>query len=158
LALPRICFVIEAYFSQANLESDRQIFDKFLVSLPQGRHGAAQSAGARSAHQNFPSHHGQVRAQLPTRYFLITPPSLCCALVWNHTTATAVIALLLLVTRSRALRWSGRRAVLVQSPMGAPRCAASERPTAVCANQACRQVPASVVGGGKPSLEHLSTN
>ena len=51
LALPRICFVIEAYFSQANLESDRQIFDKFLVSLPQGRHGAAQSAGARSAHQ-----------------------------------------------------------------------------------------------------------
>ena len=82
LALPRICFVIEAYFSQANLESDRQIFDKFLVRLPTA--GPPRRRAVCRCALRAPNHHGQVRAQLPTRYFLITPPSLCCALVWNH--------------------------------------------------------------------------
>ena len=42
--------------------------------------------------------------------------------------AVFVAFLLLVLTGSRALRWPGRRAVLVQSPMGAPRVAQQVRP------------------------------
>ena len=58
------------------------------------------------------------------------------------------------VPRASSLTWT----IWPTSTLLAPRCAASERPTAVCTNQACRQVPTSVVGGGEPSLEHLFTS